>query len=285
MASTRLPVLPLPHPLILLPTARLTIPISRTLADSLLAILDDSEAGQPVLAAIPVPVPTEPNTNDVANINVLLEAPTTANTPPTHGVAARVVRLVRPRTLASPGSPRQPYLLSLHGLTRIRLVQALDLDPATFDSLPQHAVTYPATDTTPSRETIDAFKDAALRLLDRLAKDSVQTQRKDDWLKVASMVEDLSDQRAAWMSDVLVAAVTGQYADKLGEYIVFLFSEREGENAVTTSANAPPLSSVLHARKRISGGYRCRRPSSACNRTFHQAIVYIRSLEEDCKRC
>ncbi|KAF8841835.1 ATP-dependent protease La [Paxillus ammoniavirescens] len=215
MPSARLPVLPLPHPLILLPTARLTIPISRTLADSLLAILDDSEAGQPVLAAIPVPVPTEPNTNDVANINVLLEAPTTANTPPTHGVAARVVRLVRPRTLASPGSPRQPYLLSLHGLTRIRLVQALDLDPATFDSLPQHAVTYPATDTTPSRETIDAFKDAALRLLDRLAKDSVQTQRKDDWLKVASMVEDLSDQRAAWMSDVLVAAVTGQYADKL----------------------------------------------------------------------
>lgn len=216
----RLPVLPLPHPILLLPTARLTIPISRALADNLLAILNDSDAGQPILAAIPVPVPFEPSNGDVAEV-----PPLTANAPPpTHGVTARVVRLIRARTVASP-APRHPYLLYLHGLTRIRLLQPLDLDPSALDSLPQHAVAYPPADTTPSHETVEAFKDAALRLVDRLAKDSVHAQRKDDWLKVASMVEEISDQRAAWMADVLVAAISGQYADKLGgsESSSFLF--------------------------------------------------------------
>ena len=92
------------------------------------------------------------------------------------------------------------------------------MDSSTFDSLPQHAVAYPPADTIPSHETVEAFKDAALRLLDRLAKDSVHAQRKDEWLKVASMVDEISDQRAAWMADVLVAAISGQYADKLGEF-------------------------------------------------------------------
>ncbi|KAG9310983.1 hypothetical protein JVU11DRAFT_8861 [Chiua virens] len=207
----RLHVLPLRYPLLLLPTARLTVPISRALADNLLAILDDSDAGQPVLAAVPVPVPVEPTNGEVAPVlpSVTVDAP-----PPTHGVAARVVRLVRARTVGSPVS-RYPYLLYLHGLTRIRLLQPLDLDPSNLDSLPQHAVAYAPADTIPSHETLDAFKGAALRLLDRLAKESVQAQRKDEWLKVASMVEDMSDQRAAWMADVLVTAIPGQYMDKL----------------------------------------------------------------------
>lgn len=209
-SAERLPVLPLPHPLLLLPTARLTIPVSKPLADNLLAALDDSDAGQPVLAAIPVPLSLEPGV-DALQPAAIVNAP-----PPTYGVAARVVRLVRARTVNSPAS-RYPYLLYLHGLTRIRLLQPLDLDPATLDSVPQHAVAYPPADTIPSRETVEAFKDAALRLLDRLAKDSVQAQRKDEWVKVAFMVEEISDQRAAWMADVLVAAISGQYADKFGQ--------------------------------------------------------------------
>lgn len=231
-ASPRLPVLPLPHPLLLLPTARLTIPISRALADSLLAILDDpeSDSDQPILAAIPVPVSFESTNSDVAT-----PPPAPANAPPpTHGVAARVVRLVRARAVASP-TPRHPYLLYLHGLTRIRLLQPLDLDLSTLDSLPRHAVAYPPAGTTPSHETVEAFKDAALGLLDRLAKDSAQAQRKDDWLKVASMVEEISDQRAAWMADVLVAAISGQYADKLGESRSSLFSFLKSEYHTATS--------------------------------------------------
>lgn len=221
-SAHRLPVLALLYPLLLLPTARLTIPVSKTLADNLLATLDDSDGAQPVLAVIPVPVSVEPDV--AATPTVTANAP-----PPIHGVAARVVRLVRARTVNS--SPtRYPYLLYLHGLTRIRLLQPLDLDPTTFDTLPQYAVAYPPADAIPSHETVEAFKDAALRLLDRLAKDSVQAQRKDEWLKVSSMVEEISDQRAAWMADVLVASISGQYADKLGEsripfpFLVFFFS-------------------------------------------------------------
>ncbi|KAG2336278.1 hypothetical protein BDR05DRAFT_1006024 [Suillus weaverae] len=61
----------------------------------------------------------------------------------------------------------------------------------------------------------EAFKQAALTLLDCLTKDSAQPQRKDDWLRVAAIVEDISEQRAACMADVLVAAVPPQYPVKL----------------------------------------------------------------------
>ncbi|KAG2121305.1 ATP-dependent protease La [Suillus clintonianus] len=185
MGSPKLPVLLLPHPLILLPTARLTLPISRSLADAIISHLDDSDA---VLAALPLPAPDSPS--EV-----------------TYGTAARVVRLVRPRNLT------QQYLLSLHGVARVRLPSPIQIDQ--LECLPIHNVVYPSSEGTPSRDTVESFKDAALILLDRLAKDSLQQQRKDDWLRVAAIVEDISEQRAAWMADVLVAAVSPQYPDKL----------------------------------------------------------------------
>lgn len=74
---------------------------------------------------------------------------------------------------------------------------------------------YPPTDRVPSRESVDTFKVAALRLLDRLAKDASQLSRKEGWMKVSGMVEEISDARAAWMADVMVAAVNGEYSDKL----------------------------------------------------------------------
>ena len=174
MPSSRLPVLPLPHPLILLPTARLTIPISRSVADTIVTLIDDSDAAQPVLAAVPIPAPA----GDEASAN----EPGSGSTPilPTCGTAARIVRLVRPRSLLNGGNSRQPYLLSLHGLTRIKLSKPLELDIHTSELIPDHTVEYVQADGVPSRETIEAFKDAALRLLDRLAKDSAQPQRKDD---------------------------------------------------------------------------------------------------------
>ncbi|EIW76777.1 ATP-dependent protease La [Coniophora puteana RWD-64-598 SS2] len=208
MPSSRLPVLPLPHPLILLPTARLTIPISRTVADTIVTLIDDSDAAQPVLAAVPLPAPA----GDGANAT----EPGSPPVLPTCGTAARIVRLVRPRSVLNGGSSKQqPYLLSLHGLTRIRLSKPLELDVHTPELIPDHTVEYVQADGVPSRETVEAFKDAALRLLDRLARDSAQPQRKDDWVKVAGMVEDISDQRAAWMADVLVAATSGQYNDRI----------------------------------------------------------------------
>ncbi|KAL4063990.1 Lon protease C-terminal proteolytic domain-containing protein [Scleroderma yunnanense] len=208
-SSPRLPVFALSYPLILLPTARLTIPISRTLADNLLALLHDSESIQPVLAVIPIPPPADSSTTTYSS-------PPPIPTSPVHGTTARIVRLVRARTVSAPGTPRYPYLLSLHGLARVCLAQPLDVaDSQTVDSLPESAVVNPTADQAPSRETVEAFKDAALRLLDRLAKDSMQVQRKDEWLRVAVMVEEVPDHRSAWMADVLVAAITGDYADKL----------------------------------------------------------------------
>ena len=63
------------------------------------------------------------------------------------------------------------------------------------------------------------FKHSAARLLDRLASDySFQPSKKEGYLKIAAMLEDVTDARAAWMADVLIgAAVGGEYADKLGE--------------------------------------------------------------------
>ena len=207
-SSSRLPVLALPYPLILLPTARLTVPIGRTLADNLLAILQDSESTQPVLAVVPTPPLVDSSLTNYSS---------PPHTGPVHGTTARVIRLVRARTLSAPGAPRHPYLLSLHGIARVRLVHPLDADSQTLDTLSERAVVNPAADQVPSRETVEAFKDAALRLLDRLAKDSVQLQRKDEWLRVAVMVEEIPDHRSAWMADVLVAAINGDYQDKLGE--------------------------------------------------------------------
>ncbi|KAG1807789.1 Lon protease C-terminal proteolytic domain-containing protein [Suillus subaureus] len=188
MGSPKLPVLLLPHPLILLPTARVTLPISRSLADAILSLLDDSDA---VLAAIPLPAPDSPS--EV-----------------TYGTAARIARLVRPRNQSS---PTQPYLLSLHGIQRIRFPTPTQIDQS--ETLPVHNIVYPSSEGIPSRDTVEAFKHAALVLLDRLAKDSPQPQRKDDWVRVSAIVEDISEQRAAWMADVLVAAVSSQYPDKL----------------------------------------------------------------------
>ncbi|KAI6147884.1 Lon protease C-terminal proteolytic domain-containing protein [Pisolithus tinctorius] len=208
-STQRLPVLPLPFPVILLPTARLTIPISRELAERLQAVLHDSDSNQPrVIATVPVPPPPDPS-------NVSSYPPPLNGTGPVHGTAARIVHLVPVRTLSASVSPHQPYVLSLHGLTRIRLAQPLDLDSQVADSLSERTVHHPPADQTPSRGAVETFKDAALRLLDRLAKDSVQSQRKDDWLRVSVMVEDVPDHRSAWMADVLVAAINCAYADKL----------------------------------------------------------------------
>ncbi|KIK13185.1 hypothetical protein PISMIDRAFT_119358 [Pisolithus microcarpus 441] len=208
-STPRLPVLPLPFPLILLPTARLTVPISRELAERLQTILHDSDSSQPIVAAIPLPPPTD--RSNTTNFPSPLGIRTAG---PVHGTAARVVRLVPVRGLSAPVSPRPPYILSLHGLIRICLAQPLDSDSQVADSLSERPVHYPPADQAPSHEVAAAFKDAALRMLDRLAKDSMHSQRKDDWLRVSVIVEDVPDHRLPWMADVLVAAINCDYTDK-----------------------------------------------------------------------
>ncbi|KAG5352567.1 hypothetical protein C0989_001785, partial [Termitomyces sp. Mn162] len=198
MASSKLPVLVLPHPLILLPTSRFTVPVSQSIGEAILALIDESDA-LPVLAAIPLVNPSSEDKSPVLS---------------EWGTAARVLRLARP-TLRN---PRQPYLVSLHGLTRIRLIAASNtnsLPPELATDLSLQEIEYPPTERIPSRETVDKFRHSALRLLDRLAKDSTQHARKETYQKIAGMLEDITSSRAPWMADVLVGSIDGEYADKL----------------------------------------------------------------------
>lgn len=202
MAKSKLPVLALPHPLLLLPASRITLPVSQFIGEAIHTLIEDSDA-LPVIAAVPI---INKNPTDVLS---------------EWGTAARVLRLVKP----TPRNPRQPYLLSLHGLTRVHIISnasASDLPvptsvymPPTKDDLALHEVEYPPTELKPSEEAVSKFKLAGIRLLDRLARDSPQQMRKESYLKIAGMLDDISDSRAPWMADVLVSAINGEYNDKL----------------------------------------------------------------------
>lgn len=58
--TLELPTLALPQPFVLLPSARITLPVTSTLADALIRLVDSaSENGQsPILAAVPLLPPT-----------------------------------------------------------------------------------------------------------------------------------------------------------------------------------------------------------------------------------
>ena len=202
MAKSKLPVLALQHPLILLPSSRITLPVSLNIGEAIHTLIDESDA-LPVIAAVPIINNSEP---------VLSE----------WGTAARVLRLVKPTSR----NPRQPYLLSLHGLTRVHLISNLNatdfpvptaapISPP-LDDLPLHDLEYPPTEQIPSQEAVDRFKHAGIKLLDRLARDSAQHLRKESYLKIAGMLDDINNARAPWMADVLVGAINGEHSDKLG---------------------------------------------------------------------
>ena len=196
MATQTLPVLALPHPLILLPSGRITLPVQRSIGETLLTFVQEAETA-PVIAAVPV---TSPN-------GVLNE----------WGTVARVVRLIRPQ----PRNPRQPFLLTLTGVSRVRLLDTTASETALADvgnGVAERKVEFPSPDGVPTLEAVSKFKAAALKLLDQLARDSTLQAKRDSYLKVAAMVEETSQAKAPWMADVMVANVNGVYEDKLGEY-------------------------------------------------------------------
>src|SRR6267154_2487478 len=97
LSHSRLPLISLPYPLILLPSARLTSPISNNQADALIR-LSNSSITNPLFAAVPF---------------VQHDGTTSLHQ---WGVTARIARVVRPRAQSD-----EPYLLTLAGITRIRL--------------------------------------------------------------------------------------------------------------------------------------------------------------------
>jgi len=192
MAPSVLHLLTVQPPAILLPTSRLTIPVNNTVGDALIDLLDNTDT-LPVVAVVPLTPPFD---------NV---APALAE----WGTAARVLRIAKPSTR----SQNQPYLIFLHGLARIK---PLHPHPPPSDPFPSCQVQYLPVDKVPNRETVARFRQAALRLLDRLARDALQPARKESYIKIATMLEDIADARTPWMADVLVGSIDTDYNDKLG---------------------------------------------------------------------
>ncbi|KAG7087442.1 hypothetical protein E1B28_013408 [Marasmius oreades] len=221
---TNIPVLPLPYPLVLLPGARLTIPISQDIGEALLTLLERTQ-NLPVVAAVPAVSPNEKE-ND--------------RTPPKYATATRILRLVRPARQMADGDKPVMYLASVHGLTRVNLEEPYDANKA-LSSPPQNRlemrnVSYPSPhsldqeqDVIALRDGIVKFKASALKVLGHLMQNSQHQQAKRDaYAKVAAMLEELRAplvdedtekmrgridenqetlDRAAWMADLLVGSV------------------------------------------------------------------------------
>ncbi|KAJ7623497.1 ATP-dependent protease La [Roridomyces roridus] len=215
MANSKLPVLPLPHPTILLPANRITIQVSNDVGESVVALIEESDA-LPVVAAIPV-------------------ASDTKSTLAEFGTAARILRLVRP-----PGrNSRQGYLLTLHGLNRVRLLTPYRPDPE-YPFTPCD-IQYAPAEKVPSRKSVDTFKQSALRLLDRLARDAGQQIRRDGYNKISAMLEDITDSRASWMADILVGTVNVTFGDKLS-----ILAMNEAEGRLTLAAEIFAKQASIH---------------------------------------
>jgi ATP-dependent Lon protease len=210
ISQSRLPLIPLPYPLILLPSARITFPIPNNQADALIRLFDSSIAN-PVLAAVPF---------------VQQEGTTSLNE---WGVTARITRFVRPRAHSD-----EPYLLTLNGITRIRLAStspsAAGVDASSSDatvSLPRVTVVYPPPDahSPPAPDTVQDFKAAAIRLLERYARDASQSARKrESWARIAHVVDETEPDKAAALADAIVSVVGAEHPDKLGGWCLsFMF--------------------------------------------------------------
>ena len=67
-------------------------------------------------------------------------------------------------------------------------------------------------------QAVEKFKKAALQMLGRLGQDASKASRRDAWVRFANMVEDITDRRVGWLSDLMVGSIITDYDDRLGEY-------------------------------------------------------------------
>lgn len=207
-STTIMLVLPLEHPLVLLPGARVSLSLPDDIADQLVEA-SNTTSGL-TLAATPI---TIPKSNDGSEDLILNEWACTA----------RVLRLVRPSVL----SQSDRFVVTVVGRERVRvkLTQPFSYFPKGSEShgqrkvqrLPDYTVEYQPAETTPKKEIIADFKGSALKLLDRLVLDADKTSRRDLWKRFATMVEEVSDSRTPWLSDIMVWTVVDNYDDRLGE--------------------------------------------------------------------
>ena len=256
-----LPLFPLAHPLILFPASRITVPISKESGRALISLIQDSP-GQPLIATVPIlhPPPDKSGViQDAAGGGTVLNE---------WGCAAHVIRLVRPSAL----QPAQPYLLTLQGVTRIRLepplpsLESLDAVDFTF-----HPVVYPTAQGIPAPEHVEAFRVAGVRLLERLSKDAGPgpivgpgTGKRDAFRRLRDTLEDVTDDRAHVLADTLVSLVSGEFADKLG-----------------ASFACPVCVFCILTFRRASGCCRPFDPPSESRCDLHETSIDLRSVVQD----
>ena len=193
LSSFQLPVIPLPHPQVLLPNGRISLLISRNLGDHLLSLLEESSEPT-IVAAVPIVTP-----------------PTGASDPvlSDYGVAGRVVRLGP----SSNDHGEHVYHLTIAGLARIHLPHPLQLKTPQLDSSIYCTAEYPPNGTTPSPAALETTKAAAVNLLEKLAK---YGPRREYWTRMMRFVEGIDNSRIVWLADAMVSAVDAEFNDKLG---------------------------------------------------------------------
>lgn len=209
-SNPQLSILPVEQPILLLPGTRLSLPVSKDQARSIITLVqENAERGNStgnILGVTPVVIGEG---GKLQKYNLW-------------GCSARIVRLTRP----SPLQPSQLFTLSLQGLTRFSLVSEPSLSTKDVTGpLKKLHVSYPPLDSDlpPKNETVEVFKAAALKLLDRLAQEAANTvttgssNKRGAWLKLIEMVQDVTEERVASFADVMVGAINGEFSDKLGE--------------------------------------------------------------------
>lgn len=111
-------------------------------------------------------------------------------------------------------------VLTLTGIARVRLTDPPQVINGPLP-LPRVEVSHPPSDadSPPTTDTVQDFKAAAIRLLERFAQDTSQAARKrESWSRIAHLVDESEPQRAAALADAIISAVGAEHADKLGEF-------------------------------------------------------------------
>ena len=121
--------------------------------------------------------------------------------------AARVLGIVKSPTHSS----IRACAVSLHGLTIIKPLHPHPHNRALSNSF---RVQYLLSNKATNSRTTARFKHAVPRLLDRLARDAVQTARKEGYIKITTM---LGDSRCShpWKVDILIGSADADYNNQL----------------------------------------------------------------------
>jgi ATP-dependent Lon protease len=203
MAATKLPLLPLPYPIILLPSCTSTLFVDYVTSQKILELRRRRGNIEDALTVAAVPAAVEP--------------PLGQKVPPAlsqWATAARVVRMMR--GTAEQGTA-QAYVLVLHGVARIRLSGA-KLVISETESIQDVEVTYPAFSKQPPVEAVEQFRSAALKLLEKLANQASHSAKRSQWLKLSNMTEEMLAEGDISVVDRLVAALKCEFMENLGAF-------------------------------------------------------------------